>query len=156
VPQRIRYWVTFHAKALAVLTCAAVALGLIGRWFYARAESIYGTPSCSWPLQVHGTATAQQVGLVRCYLQSVAGHDATGLNAVAANIPPFQVTGADFRYSRDARAGVATATFTPNPSDSSYAYLTIHFADGAVDSTEGIINMDSMGGPSVWRMDVGS
>jgi hypothetical protein len=50
---------------------------------------------------------------------------------------------------------VTTVTFTPNPNDSAFVYLTIKFADGIVDSGADIIDMTAMGGSSVWRMAIG-
>ena len=47
------------------------------------------------------------------------------------------------------------ATFTPSPSDSSSALLTITYADGAR-AQLGIQNMIAMGGPSVWRLVIGT
>ncbi len=47
------------------------------------------------------------------------------------------------------------ATFTPSPSDSSSALLTITYADGAR-AQLGIQNMIAMGGPSVWRLVIGA
>jgi hypothetical protein len=41
------------------------------------------SPSCSWPLQVRGTATAAQAGVVRCYLRDLAHRDIAGLYAIA-------------------------------------------------------------------------
>jgi hypothetical protein len=67
---------------------------------------------------------------------------------------PPHITGADFRYTPDARAGVASATFTPSPVDTTFVILTIKFADGVVDQA-GILNMIAMGGPSTWRIAVG-
>jgi hypothetical protein len=69
-------------------------------------------------------------------------------------MPPPRITGADFRYTPDARGGVASAKFTPSPVDSTFVILTIKFADGVVDET-GMLNMIAMGGPSTWRMAVG-
>ena len=114
-----------------------------------------GTPSCSWPLRVRGTATSQQARLVRCYLQALAQRDIAGLYAVAQNIPKVRINAADLRYSPDARAGLATASFSPSSISTSYAEVTITYADGAVETT-GILNMASMGGPSTWRMTIGS
>jgi hypothetical protein len=114
-----------------------------------------GTPSCSWPLRARGTPTAAQEGLVRCYLRALAGRDKAGLLAVAANIPPVRITGADLAHSADARAGVATATFTPNPSDSTSVVLSIRYADGT-SAQLGMLNMIAMGGPSGWRLVIGT
>jgi hypothetical protein len=138
--------------ACAVLAVGAATAGLwsIVDW----AESVYGTPSCSWPLQVRGTATSAQVGLARCYVQALANHDRAEMAAVASTIPRARITKGLFLYTPDARAGVATATFTPNPSDSTYAYVTIRFANGTVEDA-GMLNMIAMGGNSQWRMDIG-
>jgi hypothetical protein len=100
-------------------------------------------------------ATGAQGGLVRCYLKALAGSDKAGLNAVAQNIPKVRITAADLKYSADARSGLATAYFSPSSISTSYVGLTITYADGAVEST-GILNMAAMGGPSTWRMTIGS
>jgi len=60
---------------------------------------------------------------------TLAGRDAAGLMAVAADIPPVRITSADLAYSADARAGLATAAFTPNPVDPTSAFVTITYAD---------------------------
>ncbi|HTX85332.1 MAG TPA: hypothetical protein VME44_24365 [Streptosporangiaceae bacterium] len=66
-----------------------------------------------------------------------------------------KVTSAAFRYARDARAGVATVTVTPNPSDTTDAEVEIRFANGVVEDT-GLTNETAFGGPSVWRIDIGT
>jgi hypothetical protein len=68
--------------------------------------------------------------------------------------PPTHITEADLAYSPDARAGEATATFTPSPVDSTYVLLAIRYANGARESA-GLINMVAMGDASVWRMSIG-
>jgi hypothetical protein len=113
------------------------------------------TPSCSWPLRIRGKPTAAQAGLVRCYLRALAGHDTGGLLAVADNMPRVRITPADFAHSADARSGLATATFIPNPSDPTNALLTIAYTDGAKDRL-GLQNLIAMGGPSTWRMTIGT
>ena len=115
----------------------------------------WGTPSCSWPLQVRGAATRAQAGHVRCYLRALAARDTAGLMAVADDIPAVRITTADLAHSADARAGLATATFTPSEVDSTYVLLAITYADGAREST-GIIDMIAMGGPSGWRIQIGT
>jgi hypothetical protein len=114
-----------------------------------------GTPVCSWPLQVRGTASPAQAGLVRCYLRALASRDTAGLMTVAAGIPPVRITSADLRYPADARAGLATATFTPNPNDTTSASVRITYADG-VQENASMMNMIAMGGPSGWRMNIGT
>jgi hypothetical protein len=113
------------------------------------------TPSCSWPLRIRGKPTAAQAGLVRCYLRALAGHDTGGLLAVADNMPPVRITPADFAHSADARSGLATATFLPADVDVAWVPLTITYADGAQDRL-GLQNLIAMGGPSVWRMPIGT
>ena len=120
-----------------------------------EAVQTWGTPTCSWPLQVRGIASPAQAGLVRCYLRDLATRDTNGLMAVAADIPPVRITNADLKYSADARTGLATATFTPNPSDTTFASVTITYADG-VQENASMINMIAMGGPSGWRMNIGT
>ena len=61
----------FQPKRAVIGVCVILALGFAGRWAYAKWESTYGTPSCSWPLRVHGTATSGQEGLVRCYMKAL-------------------------------------------------------------------------------------
>jgi hypothetical protein len=45
--------------------------------------------------------------------------------------PPAHMTSARLRNSADARAGLATATFRPNDTDSAYATVHVRYADGA-------------------------
>jgi hypothetical protein len=150
--------VTLRWPTLMRVACVVLAVGVAGTGLWAAKVwwvSAHGTPSCSWPMRIHGTATGAQPGLVRCYLRAIAEHNATELKSIAQNIPPAHITGSDFRYSADARSGVTTVTFTPNPNDTTFVYLTIRFADGTVDNGAGIINMTAMGGNSVWRMALG-
>jgi hypothetical protein len=135
--------------------CLILALAVAGRWVYAKWESTYGFPSCSSQLEIHGTATSEQEGLVRCYLQALVTRDTPLMKAVAEKTSGSQVTSAVFRYARDARAAVATVTITPNPSDSTDADVEIRFADGVVEDV-GLTNEMAFGGPSVWRLDVGT
>lgn len=143
--------------AVAMAVWAAVALfGIVwvGHTAWAAFKS-RSTPSCSWPLRIRGQPAAAQAGLVRCYLRALAGHDTGGLAAVADNMPPVRITRADLAHSADARSGLATAAFTPNPSDPTNVLLTITYADGARDRL-GIENLIAMGGPSAWRMTIGT
>lgn len=48
----------------------------------------------------------------------------------------MSITGADLKYSADARRTPVTATFTPNPSDTTDVSLTIAYRGGAVASTD--------------------
>lgn len=138
----------------AVILTAGAGLAWAGHAAWAAIQT-WGTPTCSWPLQVRGTASPAQAGLVRCYLRALAGRDTAGLMAVAADIPPVRITSADLRYSADARAGLATAAFTPNSEDPTSASVTITYADG-VRENAGLQNMVAMGGPSGWRMIIGT
>lgn len=120
-----------------------------------EAVETWGTPTCSWPLKVSGTATPAQAGLVRCYLRALAHRDTSGLTAVADYIPPVRITSVDLGHAADARSGLAAATFTQSPIDTESAFVTITYADGARDDL-GMTNMVAMGGPSGWRMDIGT
>ena len=131
---------------------AGLAWGGHAAW---EAIQTRGTPTCSWPLQVRGAASPAQAGLVRCYLRALASRDTTGLVAVAADIPPVRITSADLTYSADARAGLATAAFTPNPNDTTSAFVTITYADGVQEGAS-MMNMIAMGEPSGWRMNIGA
>jgi hypothetical protein len=137
-----------------VLAVMAVSAGLVVWTTHDRVR----IPSCSWPLRIHGGASADQAGLVRCYLQALARRDSAGLMAVAANDPPVHITKADLRYSPDARAGEATANFVPTD-DSGYVVVTIIFANGARERT-GIIYISNGGGTidscDCWRMHIGT
>jgi len=120
-----------------------------------EAIQTWGTPTCSWPLQVRGTATPAQAGLVRCYLRALASRDTAGLMAVAADIPPVRITSTDLAYAADAHAGLATATFAPSPVDTTSAFVTITYADGVQENAT-MMNMIAMGGSSGWRMNIGT
>ncbi len=138
----------------AVIVMAGAGLAWAGHAAW-EAIQTWGTPTCSWPLQVRGTASPAQAGLVRCYLRALAHRDTAGLMAVAADIPPVRITSADFRYSADARAGLATVTFMPSPIVTDMPIVTITYADG-VQEKAGMMNMIVMGGPSGWRMNIGT
>jgi hypothetical protein len=142
------------AVSLVVVIVGGAALTWGGRVAWETYET-WGTPTCSWPLQVRGTASPAQAGLVRCYLRALASGDTAGLTAVAADTPPVRITGADLAYSADARAGLATAAFTQNPVDTTSAFVIITYADG-VRQNAGMMNMVAMGGPSGWRMNIGT
>jgi hypothetical protein len=149
--RRLRRPALTMAVWAAVAVVGAVWAGHIA-WAAFKNRS---TPSCSWPLRIRGKPTAAQAGLVRCYLRARAGHDAGGLLAVAGNMPPVRITPADFAHSADARSGLATATFLPTDVDVAYMPLIIRYADG-VRVRLGIENLIAMGGPSVWRMPIGT
>jgi|SRR5690349_21733269 len=138
----------------AVIVIAGTGLAWAGQASWDAIQTS-GTPVCSWPLQVRGTASPAQTGLVRCYLRALASRDTAGLMAVAAGIPPVRITSADLRYPADARAGLATATFTSNPNDTTSASVRITYADG-VQENASMMNMIAMGGPSGWRMNIGT
>jgi hypothetical protein len=147
------------SRMTAVWAVSVVAVGAALTWGGRAAWETYetwGTPTCSWPLQVRGTASPAQAGLVRCYVRALASRDTAGLMAVADYIPPIRITKADLSHSTDARAGLATATFTQNPNDTSSAFVDIIYADGAREDDLGLINMNAMGGPSGWRMVIGT
>lgn len=138
----------------AVILTAGAALAWAGHAAWGAIQT-RGTPTCSWPLQVRGTASPAQVGLVGCYLRALASRDIAGLMAVAADVPPVRITSADLMYSANARAGLATAAFTPNPEDTTSAFVTITYADGVRENAS-MMDMIAMGGPSGWRMNIGA
>jgi hypothetical protein len=146
------------SRRTAVLAVIVVVGGAALTWGGRVAWETYqtwGTPACSWPLEVRGTASPAQAGLVRCYLRALASGDTAGLTAVAAGIPPVRITGADLAHAADARAGLATAAFTQSPVDATSAFVIITYADGARQDA-GMMNMVSMGGPPGWRMTIGT
>ena len=138
----------------AVILTAGAGLAWAGHAAWGAIQT-RGTPTCSWPLRVRGTASPAQAGLVGCYLRALASRDTDGLMAVAADIPPVRITSADLRYLADARAGLATAAVTPSPEDTTFAFVTITYADG-VHENASMTNMIAMGGPAGWRMNIGT
>jgi hypothetical protein len=139
-------------SAAVVLAVAGASWGADAAWF---AIQTWGTPTCSWPLQVTGARNAAQAGLVGCYVRDLGQGDAAGLQATAAYIPAVRITRADLKYAADARAGLATAAFTQSPVDPTFAWATITFADGTHEVV-GLLNMIAMGGPSGWRTCIGT
>jgi hypothetical protein len=110
-------------------------------------------PSCSWPLRADGPATAERVGLVRCYLRALASYDAGGLVAVAYTTgTPVRITNADFKHSSDARSGTATATFVQGEMDDTFA-VTIVFADHARETLA--MALANPGSAHSWRLGIG-
>lgn len=138
------------SAAVTVLAAAGLGWGADAAW---GAIQTRGTPTCSWPLRVKGAPNAAQAGLVRCYVRDLGQGDTAGLQATA--VPAVRITRADLKYAADARAGLATATVTPSPVDTTFAIVSITFADGAHEEL-GIENMVAMGGPSGWRMCIGT
>lgn len=145
-----------HRHAVIWAACVLVAgAGVVwaGHRAWAAFEDSHATPSCSWPLRIQGKPTPAQAGLVRCYVAALAHRDTAALLAVA--VPSVRITQADLRYSADARSGLATATFLPADVDPTWVPVIITYADGARDQL-GLQNMIAMGGPSVWRMGIGT
>lgn len=138
------------------VVCILCGAGVVwaGQGAWAAFES-RGTPSCSWPMRIHGKPTGEQADLVRCYLRALSGRNTAELLVVADNDPPVRITHADLAHSADARAGLATATFLPATTDPAYVPLNITYADGATERT-GLLNLIAMGGPSSWRMTIGT
>jgi hypothetical protein len=143
-------------RSIAIAASVVVAAGIAGGvavWNWAGSGLPSSTPSCSWALEVRGTADTAQVGLVRCYVRAVARHDLKDLQALALPDPPVRVGAAQVAHSADARIGVATATFTQNPNDSADATVEITYRDGARD----VVSMQ-YANPAAesWRLDIGS
>jgi hypothetical protein len=126
-----------------------------GHRAWAAFKSGHGTPSCSWSVRIRGKPTPAQAGLVRCYLRALANRDTAGLLAVAPTTPAVRITRADLAHSADARSGRATVTFLAALVDTDWVPVIITYADGATDRL-GVQNMVEMGGPSVWRMTIGT
>lgn len=145
--------VTAVVAASVIVGGAALAWGGRVAW---EAYETSGTPACSWQLQVRGTATPAQAGLVRCYLRALAGGDTAGLLAVADYIPPVRITKADLAHSADARTGLATATFRQNDVDPTSASVDITYADGTREDDLGLIDMIAMEGSPGWRLVIGT
>jgi len=138
----------------AAIVLVAAGLGWAGDAAWGAIQT-RGTPTCSWPLKVQGAPNAAQAGLARCYLRDLAQGDTAGLQATAADIPAVRITRADLKYEADARAGPATAVITPSPVDTTFAFISITFADGAHEEL-GMENLIAMGGPNGWRMCIGT
>lgn len=139
--------------ALATVVLLACGAAAFGAWKWYSGGLPTSTPSCSWPLRVNGTATAQQVGLVRCYVRAVARHDLPGLQALVLPDPPMRVTDAQLAHTADARRGMAIANFTPNPVSSADASVTITYRDGVSD----VLQMRYANPEAVsWRLDIGN
>ncbi|TDU02661.1 hypothetical protein EDD99_1062 [Streptomyces sp. 846.5] len=125
----------------------AVAAALLGLWLLTDGwpqvqDALDGPdasePSCSWSANING-ASADQAGLIRCYLRAVARHSDSELRAVVPSMDDNGPTGfsaPDFAHSHDAAAGPATVTVVANDSDSADATVTISYADGARDLLE--------------------
>jgi hypothetical protein len=147
-----------HRQAVTWAACVFVAgTGAVwaGHHAWAAFDGSHSTPSCSWSLRIQGKPAPAQAGLVRCYVRALAHRDTAALLAVAANVPAVRITGADLAHSADARSGRATVTFLPALVDTDWIPVIITYADGATDRL-GVQNMIEMGGPSVWRMSIGT
>jgi hypothetical protein len=141
---------------MAVLAGVLVVL-LAAAWYVKANDEGLPTsvPSCSWPLRVRGPATSEQAGLVRCYLRALASHDAGGLLAVADTAgAPIRITHADFTHAADARSGTATATFTPDQTDTANIGVTISFADLARQTVD--MRAANPSSAHSWRLDIGT
>jgi hypothetical protein len=145
-------------KRLLIAVAAVAAMLLVAVAWYVKANDEglpTSVPSCTWPLRVRGPATSEQAGLVRCYLRALAAHDAGGLLAVAdMSGLPIRITRADFAHAADARAGRATATFTPNSADDADMGVAIFFADGARETVD--MHVANPSSAHSWRLEIGS
>jgi hypothetical protein len=140
-------------KVLAIVMAAGLAVWGGYSWLTRDLS-----PSCSWPVRVRGDGSADEAGVVRCYLRDLAHRDVAGLTAIANDPgigPKMKITAADLRYSADAGAGLATVYLAPDPIDSSVVGMTITYANGVKENVD-LFNMDAFGGASTWRMGIGS
>ena len=120
-------------RAAAIVLVVAVAVwGGYKFWSVASDDGPTSVPFCSWPLRIHGTPNREEAGLIRCYVRALAQRSVAGLQAVA--VPPVRISAAQFARAADARAGTATATFIPNPSDSAFFTVRIEgYSRGCVE-----------------------
>ncbi|MGD0683938.1 MAG: hypothetical protein ABSA03_02370 [Streptosporangiaceae bacterium] len=139
---------------MAGVVCLLVA----GAWAWGNTESRSAPElSCSWPLRVRGEPAAGQAGAVRCYLRALAQRDMTGLYATAYSDygdGSVRLTTAALRHSADARAGLATATFTASPIDTGLAEVAIDYADGARDDLA--LQIADPRSANSWRFNIGN
>jgi hypothetical protein len=94
---------------------------------------------------------------MRCYLKAVADDSAAELK-VALPEPPYEPgnePNADaFTFTRDARHGEATVTFTQNQVNDSSCEASIRYADGKVDVQElQLADPMSVAGWRAWTVD---
>ena len=139
---------------MAAVAALVVAGAGIGTWVLLERGALpTSVPSCAWPLRGACRVPADEAGLIRCYVRALAQADLPALQGLAEPDPAHLITAAQLAYSGDARAGLATATFTPNPSDSVYFTVHIRFADGAGESLPMVLaNPESS---HSWRLDIG-
>ena len=140
--------------AVAGVLCLLMAGA--GVWGYIESRP---TPalSCSWPLRVRGEPAPGEAGAVRCYLKALAQRDMAGLYTTAYSDygdGSVHLTNAALSHSADARAGLATATFTANLDDTGLAEVMIDYADGAR-ADLGLQIADPQSANS-WRLNIGS
>ncbi len=129
--------------SLCIVVCASFGI-VAGHWYLNRAS----TPSCSWPMRVHGSATPQQIGLVRCYLKDLSMRDTQVLaGLMAVTTQGDRITATDLQHSEDARSGLATALFSQNPSDTTNVSVAITFADGVTPPPSGFRRVRVRGSP---------
>lgn len=121
-------------------------------------ESVSSVPSCQWPLDVSGDASAAQAGLIRCYLRALAHRSLAELVPLTSVVPgvPVTLTRADLRHAPDSAGGTASAAFQVNDSDPFNATVAIRFADGV----RATIYMDARNvmepASRSWRLDIGT
>ena len=133
---------------------ALVGAMLAGCSAYPFSDGPTSVPSCSWPLEVHGSPTADQVKLVKCYVKGLATNDHSTLRRVAYDAPPVEITAADFLRAADAHSGEASATFVQNPDDDADVEVTLRFADGARFSVE--MDLQNPASAHSWRLRIGT
>jgi len=102
---------------------------------------------------VRGSATAEQAGLIRCYTRALAHHDLPALRELVDPDPVRKITSAQLAHSADARAGLATATFSPNPSDNAYVTVAISYADGVSETFP--VELANPASAHSWRIAIG-
>jgi hypothetical protein len=150
--RRIPIWTLIVVAA--VVSVALLALVGYKAVVAAGDDGPTSVPTCSWPLRVHGSASREQAGLIRCYIRALATHDVAGLQAVADNDPPVRITAGQFTHAADARAGTATATFVPDQTDGADVTVKIAFANGTSDTVS--VVLANPASAHSWRIQIGA
>ncbi|MFC4242639.1 hypothetical protein ACFOYW_04575 [Gryllotalpicola reticulitermitis] len=142
------------APLIVILSVFAAVLLFVGG-VYAWAFIEPGTEglSCSYPAKISGAITGQ-AGPVRCYLKALAGDSMPQMKTVVRSnygMPDAteQPTRAAFRFSKDARSGLAHVDIQQT-GVSADALVIIRFTDGKTDVQK--ISLVDPSSAVAWRM----
>lgn len=112
-------------------------------------------PRCSWPMRVQGRASADQIGLMRCYVKAMAQRNLLALiPLVDHDGSPTLTSSRVLKRWKDARTGTPTALFKTSADDPASTFVTVRYADGARVGLE----MDIANPMSAhsWRLELGT